>query len=99
MARLGPLVLIFGLLARCGGGVAVSSPPHVVHVSVALALRHVVLTAGEHRTFQPGRLQPGSAVTCVLQSRKVTIRIPSHPYGSGWAVANEVATPGGKSTG
>jgi hypothetical protein len=102
MARLGPLVLLFGLLARCGGGPVVNTgPPHIAPLLVhRMHARHVVLASGAHRTFRPGLLRPGDTVGCFTHSGgNVSVRIPNRPYGTAWSVGKETATPAGKSSG
>ncbi len=98
MSRLGPLVLLFGLLWRCGGGVAAPAPPHVSPVPARHPpARTVVLRPGEHRTFRAGSLHPGDVVRCVASTGGVRIRVPNRPTG-GWAIGTETATPAGHGT-
>jgi hypothetical protein len=101
MARLGPLVLLFGLLARCGAG-PVPSTPGPVHITPLPARHatplHVVVHPGEHRTFRPGVLRRGDVVTCVRPGGNTSVRVPSRPYGTGWSVGTGGQTAAGKST-
>jgi hypothetical protein len=95
MARLGPLVLLLGLLGRCGGGSALhTGPTHIIApVLHAGPARHVILAPGAHRIFRPGALRPGDVVTCGM----TTVHIPNHRFGVGWAIGKGSATRAGKS--
>jgi hypothetical protein len=97
--RLGPLVLLIGLLARCGGGAAVSStpgPPPPPNPGPRPPIRGLVLPAGAHHTFSAGDLRPGAVVTCLaLGGGRISVRVPYRPPGTGWSVGKGSASPGG----
>lgn len=96
MARLGPLVLLFGLLSRCGGGGLSSATVHITPLPAhRMPARHVTLRPGEHRTFGPGVLRPGDVVTCFVSGGTVRLRVPNRPNGN-WSVGKRVATAGGQ---
>jgi hypothetical protein len=99
MARLGPLVLLFGLLARCGSGGAAHAPVRAIIPSLPSRVgpaRVVPLQSGEQRTFPRGALRPGDVVACTVGGRRLHLRIPNRPIGA-WSVDTAAATPSGTS--